>query len=89
MRNLRKQTQKKKSQLVPQCPRNENDKMRLDKVISEGESLTLSEIGKRYGIRAKAAKDIIDGLYPNVKSAILNGHTDQYPRYATTTKKKL
>ena len=63
--------------------------MRLDKVISEGGSLTLSEIGNRFGIHAKAAKDIVDGLYPNVKSTILNGHTDQYPRYTTTTKKKL
>ena len=40
-----------KSQL-PQCPRNEIDEMRLDKVIySEGGSLTL---GKRFGILAKA-----------------------------------
>jgi len=63
--------------------------MRLDKFISEGGSLTLSEIGRRFDIRAKAAKDIVDRLYPNVKSVILGGHTDQYPRYTTTTKKKL
>ncbi len=36
----------------------------------------LSEIRKRFGICAKAAKDIVDGLYPDVKSAILEGHTE-------------
>ena len=29
------------------------------------------------------AKEQIDALYPKVKSDMLDGHTDQYPRYTT------
>jgi hypothetical protein len=63
--------------------------MRLDKFISEGGSLTLTEIGNRFNLLARPAKDILDSLYPNVSSNKLSGNQDGFPRYTTTTKKKL
>ncbi|XP_059080167.1 uncharacterized protein LOC131878259 [Tigriopus californicus] len=54
--------------------------MKLDKFLSEGGHLTLSDIREKFGIPTKVAKDLIAGLYPNLNPLKLGGHTDQYPR---------
>ena len=57
------------------------ENMRLDKLLSKGGSVTLAEMSKKLGLRAKKAKEMVEGFYPNIKSASMDGHTEQYPRY--------
>lgn len=63
--------------------------MRLDKYISEGGSLRLCELTDKFEMRARAARKIVEGLYPNINPVTMSGHIDKYPRYIYTTKKKL
>ena len=51
-------------------------------LFKDGEgTLLLAEIAKRFDLRSKAAREIIEPLYPDIEARFLSGHTELYPRY--------
>ena len=54
--------------------------MRIEKFITDGGDLTLEEIYQKFKYSARVIREVLDGLYPKVKSTKLGGHTEKYPR---------